>query len=193
MLSALDCGAVLAPPRPWRRRRQQPASLPERPRRRPAPLDRQRRPACRAAALAAEPVSSGARAGATGAAAPLTAGTRSRGLAFSPGGLCRCLGGSLLRFLGPDLALDLSPLHDILIVLFERGREDMAAAAVGDEIEVFRLGRLQHRLDRRASRTGDRRRRQAIDLISVILACRGRARPAGWDDRARPCRPPARR
>ncbi len=39
----------------------------------------------------------------------------------------RRLGGSLLRFLGPDLTLDLTPLHDILIVLFERGREDMTA------------------------------------------------------------------
>ena len=54
------------------------------------------------------------------------------------------------------------------IVLIEARREDVAAGAVGDEIEVLGLGRLQHRLDRRAPRIGDRRRRQAIDLIGVV-------------------------
>src|SRR5690349_19735821 len=80
---------------------------------------------------------------------------------FSLTGRRRCgrFGGSLLRFLGPDLTLDLSPLHDILIVLLERGREDMTACSVGNEIKVFRLGRFQHRLDRCAPGTGDRRRR----------------------------------
>ena len=51
------------------------------------------------------------------------------------------------RLHGANFALDLPPLEDILIVLFERGREDVAARPVGDEIEVFGLGRPQHRLD----------------------------------------------
>src|SRR5690242_20137854 len=46
------------------------------------------------------------------------------------------VGGSLRRFLGL-LLLDGAPAGDVLVVLVEGGRKDVAAGAVGDEIEVL--------------------------------------------------------
>ena len=50
---------------------------------------------------------------------------------------------------------------DIGIVLGERVGEDVAARAVGDEVERLGRRRIEHRGDRGAARIGDRARRQA--------------------------------
>ena len=82
-------------------------------------------------------------------------------------GSCRGGGrfGALLLALGP---FDLTPARDIVIMGIEARRKRMAAGAVGDEIEVLGLGRLQHGLDRRAPGIGDRSWRQAVDLVGVV-------------------------
>ena len=48
-------------------------------------------------------------------------------------------------------------------MLRKRAREDMAAIAVGDEIKIVDLRRLEDRLERRTAGIGDRTRRQAVD------------------------------
>src|SRR5882757_2791970 len=57
---------------------------------------------------------------------------------------------------------------DILVVVLQRRGKDMAAIAVGDEIEIVGLRRVGDRFQRRAARAGDRRRRQALDQIGVV-------------------------
>jgi hypothetical protein len=44
----------------------------------------------------------------------------------------------------------------------------VAARAVGDEVEVVALHRIEHGLQGRLARIGDRRRRQAVDQIGVV-------------------------
>ena len=69
--------------------------------------------------------------------------------------------------------LQLAPGGDVAVVLGKRAREGVAALAVGDEVEVVDLGRIEHRLDRRPPRVGDRSGRQAVDLVGVVGAAVG--------------------
>ena len=66
--------------------------------------------------------------------------------------------------LGLQLLLAGAPLEDVGVVVLQRLGEDVAAGAVGDEIELLGVGRIEHGLDRGAARVADRRRRQAVDL-----------------------------
>ncbi len=54
------------------------------------------------------------------------------------------------------LLLDLAPLGNVAVVLGEGFGEGVAAAAVGEEIEVGGRGRVEHGLERGAPRVGDR-------------------------------------
>ena len=66
------------------------------------------------------------------------------------------------------LALNSAPLRHIGVVLRKGRREGMATGAIGNEVEVFRLGRIEYRLNRRPSRIGDRCWRQSLDFIRIV-------------------------
>src|SRR5215467_13939275 len=70
------------------------------------------------------------------------------------------------------LLLQLAPAGDVLVVLVEGLGEDVAAAAVGDEIEVLAGDRVQYGLERGLARIGDRARRQAGVRIGIVGARR---------------------
>ena len=78
------------------------------------------------------------------------------------------LGGAGLGGVLGLLLLQRAVAGDVLVVLFERRGKDVAAGAVGDEIEVVGLGRVGDGLERRTAGIGDRRRRQAVDQIGVV-------------------------
>ena len=63
------------------------------------------------------------------------------------------------------------PFGDIGLMLGQRLGEDMAAGAVGDEIERLGRRRMQHRLDARLAGIGDRpvgQARPAIGIVAVV-------------------------
>ena len=66
------------------------------------------------------------------------------------------------------LLLDLAPARDVLLVLVVGLGKDMAARAVGDEVEVLGAGRIGDRFKSGPARIGDRPRRQALDRIGVV-------------------------
>ena len=99
------------------------------------------------------------------AAASAPTAARVRVTAQPSPALAACRG--LRRFLGL-LLLERPPAGDILVVLFERRGEDVAAGAVGDEIEIVGLGRIGDRFERGTAGIGDRPRRQAVDDVGVV-------------------------
>src|SRR5262245_65899479 len=62
---------------------------------------------------------------------------------------------------------------DMALMLVERRREDMAASAGSDEIELGGLRRVQHRLHGGLAGMRDRPRRQAGDDIGIIRGIAG--------------------
>src|ERR687895_435912 len=81
-------------------------------------------------------------------------------------------------------------MGDMTVMLVERRREDMAAIAIGDEVELVGIRRVQRRLDGRLAGMGDRPRWEARRDISVIRGIDGQialgeyrfARTAGAED-----------
>ena len=67
--------------------------------------------------------------------------------------------GSGKRLLVLLLLSILRQLGDVLLVLGDGGGEDVAARSVGDEIEIVRLFRIEHRGDGILAGIADRRRR----------------------------------
>ena len=69
---------------------------------------------------------------------------------------------------GRTLRLDLAPARDIALVLLDRLGEDMAARAVGDEIQFPGARRAGDGFHRGSARIGDRARRKTIDRVGVV-------------------------
>ena len=73
---------------------------------------------------------------------------------------------------------------DVGLMLGERVGEDVAAGAVGDEIERLGRRRVEHRGDRVPARIGDRADRQAGHRIGVVAVVARAAPTAGCGGRA---------
>src|SRR3546814_12567945 len=88
---------------------------------------------------------------------------------------------TLFRSHLPPCAPNLIPFPDVRAVFGEGSGEDMAAVALGDEIEIVVGFGVEHRGDRRLAGVGDRPLGQAGHRIGVVIVHRLDLRPL--DDR----------
>src|SRR3974390_906653 len=72
------------------------------------------------------------------------------------------------RRVGCAILLEQAQARQILLVLIVALREQVAAGAVGDKIEVLGTRGIGDGIERSAARIGDRTRRQAVDHIGVV-------------------------